>query len=366
MLEVADIFRLHGQGYLDAYGDRMPPRHRQAMQDIQACRTEKLGGEVYECQACGKKHYSYHSCFNRSCPKCHGARSEAWLIERQAEILPVPYFHVVFTLPHELHEAIRSHQAEVYSILMKAAAESLLKLAEDPRYVGGQLGILSVLHTWSRTLGYHPHVHCLVPAGGISDDQKWIPARQSYLVPVRALSVIFRAIFRDRLHDRFPDIVVPSRVWRKKWNVFCKPAIQGTQTILSYLARYVHRVAIANSRILNISKGLVTFSYLDSFTNQSKTMTLKAHEFIRRFLQHVLPKGFHKVRYYGFWSPPHRETLRRLQLILPVAVPICSEQVKSDPVFSLPPSDESLKCPYCHQPALVLCLVIPRPCRSPP
>lgn len=367
MFEVADVFRLCGQGYVDAFGDRMPPRHLKAIQDIQACRTEELGGQVYLCEACGKHHYEYHSCFNRSCPKCHGARTEAWLGERESEILGVPYFHLVFTLPHELHELTRSHQAEVYGILMQAAAQSLLKLARDPRYVGGLLGILSVLHTWSRTLDYHPHVHCLVPAGGIDDDQRWIPARQSYLVPVRALSVIFRGMFRDLLRERLPQVNVPGRAWKKSWNVYCKPAIQGAHAVLSYLGRYVHRVAIANSRITNISNAQVSFKYQDSSSSRWHNMTLDAQEFMRRFLQHVLPKGFHKVRYYGFWAPPCRDTLRRLLLILPPTSP--SEPTPQDPDPPATPDNtipEHPPCPHCHQPALVLLKVIPRPKRGPP
>lgn len=369
MLEVADVFRLYGQGYLDAFGDQMPPRHRQAMQDIQDCRTERMGGQVYLCQACKEYHYTYHSCFNRSCPKCHGDLSEAWIQQRLSELLGVPYFHLVFTLPHELHELTRSHQAQVYGLLMRAAAESLLKLAQDPRYVGGTVGIMAVLHTWSRTMDYHPHVHCLVPAGGVSQDDQWIPARQSFLVPVRALSKIFKAIFRDGIEALLPSSAVPSHVWKKNWNVFCKPAIQGSDAVISYLGRYVYRVAIANSRILDISNGRVTFMYQDSSSNRRRTMTLDAHEFIRRFLQHILPKGFHKVRYYGFLAPARRQTLYRLQILLPPADP-APQTDQPAPIESLPlcfdPTSKLKTCPRCHQPALLLIQVIPRPKRGPP
>ena len=370
MLEVAHIFRQYGQAYLDAFGDRMPPRHRVAMQDILDCRTERLGGQVFVCEACGGAHYAYHSCFNRSCPKCHSSHSEAWIQDRQAELLGVPYFHLVFTLPHELHEATRSHQAKIYGILMQAAAKSLLKLARDPRFVGGSLGILCVLHTWSRTLDYHPHVHCLVPAGGVSQDHRWLPAKKSFLVPVRALSKIFKAIFRDQLEALLPSVSIPTRIWKKRWNVFCKSAVQGSDTVLSYLARYVHRVAIANSRILDISKGHVTFTYQDSSSNRWHTMTLQANEFIRRFLQHVLPKGFHKIRYYGFWAPPARQILHRLQLILSVSYSTHQQAQDTNPTPELSPSLDSTlllpKCPYCHEPALILLQILPRPKRAPP
>jgi len=316
MLEVADIFRFYGAAYLQKYSPKMLPSHHSAFWDILNCRTPALGGQVYACDYCDHQVYSYHSCKNRSCPKCYGSDTELWLEKRQKELLPVKYFHVVFTVPQELRPYIRSRQTIMYNILMKAAGRSLIKLAADPHYVGGLIGILAVLHTWTRTLLYHPHVHCLVPAGGVSDKQVWLPARKNYLVPVKALSKIFRGMFREMVTVKLPDLMIPEVAWNKEWVVYCKPAIQGADKILNYLGRYVHRIAIANSRILSIDDGTVTFRYKNCGNSQWKTMTLDAMEFIRRFLQHILPKRIHKVCYYGLWHPSHRDTLRGLQIIL--------------------------------------------------
>jgi hypothetical protein len=371
MLELADVFRLYGPTYLQRFGDRMPYRHLQAIQDIRDCRTEALGGHVFQCENCDKLYYSYHSCFNRSCPKCSGPRTETWLMEREAEMLPVPYFHVVFTVPHETHALFQTHPAVAYGLLMQAAAQSLIKLCRDPPYVGGLVGVLCVLHTWTRMLAKHPHVHCLVPAGGVClDSNQWLPAKKSFLVPVRALSKIFKGIFRDLLRKHLPDVSVPRRAWKKKWCVWSRAIERNTDTILTYLARYVHRVAISNSRLVSIDDGQVTFRYQDSETSQWRPMSLPAEEFIRRFLQHVLPKGFHKVRYYGLWSPPYRSVLKQLQLILspPERSPHPLEPFNpllSPDFFPEDPSD-LLPCPFCGQKSLVLIEIIPRRPRAPP
>jgi len=261
MPEVADIFGRYGPEYLQRFGSDLLPSHRRALEDIQNCRTPALGGQVYTCDQCGHLEYSYHSCRNRSCPKCHAHDTEQWLAVRRKDLLAIPYFHVVFTLPEELRTLVRSHQKVLYGLLMKSAAESLIKLAGDPHYVGGLIGILAVLHTWTRTLVYHPHVHCLVPGGGVSQQNEWRPARKDYLVPVKALSKIFRGIFRDGLAQMLPQANVPSNVWRKKWVVYCKPTVQGADQVLAYLGRYVHRIAIPNSRIVSIEDGNVTFRY---------------------------------------------------------------------------------------------------------
>jgi hypothetical protein len=367
MVEVADIFARYGGEYLDKFGDSMVPGHRRAMEELVACRTEPMGGHVYICDRCGEKHYAYHSCRNRHCPKCHRDDTARWLDQRRTELLPVPYFHVTFTLPHCLHDVARSRQRVVYGILMRAAAHSLMKLTADPRYVGGTVGVLAVLHTWGRTLVYHPHVHCLVPAGGVADAH-WVAARRAYLIPVRALSTIFRAKFRDLLHSELPDVELPGRVWRRKWVVYAKPALHGTEKVLEYLGRYVHRVAITNNRILAIDDGTVTFRYKDSRDGRWKTMTLPAGEFIRRFLQHVLPKGFHKVRYYGLWSPSNRGVLRQVQLVL-------AHDEPPAPTQSAPPCDEHTlfdtgpagrRCPHCGKGTLVWLAAIPRQPRQPP
>jgi hypothetical protein len=252
---------------------------------------------------------------------------------------------------------------------MKAAAQALMKLADDPRYVGGRLGILAVLHTWTTTLTYHPHVHCLVPAGGVSEDGRWVAARKGYLVPVKALAVVFRGMFLGMLRKALPRQHVPHSVWTKPWVVYCKPAVQGSERILQYLARYVHRIALANSRLVRIEDGQVTFRYQVRKQQQWKTMTLPATEFIRRFLQHVLPRGTHKVRYYGFWNPSHRTLLRQIQLVTGSAQP---RAAMHDPATT--PTDRTpggsfetpRKCPCCGEGILVLVETIRRHTRAPP
>ncbi len=368
MLEVADVFQRYGGEYLDKYGPKMLPSHQRAISDILNCRTPAMGGHLYACDHCDHRQYSYHSCKNRSCPKCHGGQTEIWLEKRQKELLPVPYYHVVFTIPQELRLYVRSHQTIMYGIMMKAAGQSLIKLAADPHYIGGMTGVMTVLHTWSRTINYHPHVHCLVPGGGITPDHKWREARKGYLVPVRALSKMYSGMVREMVAKELPELQIPGRVWRKKWVVYCKPSVQGVDKVLNYLGRYVHRVAIANSRILLIDNGKVSFRYQNSSDQQWKTMTLDAQEFIRRFLQHVLPRGFHKVRYYGLWNPAHRTTLRSLQIIL--------GPEKSDPLSSMaePIIEISYEmvvqigktCPHCKEGILLHQGIVPRQERVPP
>jgi hypothetical protein len=371
MLEVADVFRRYGHEYVDRFGQDLLPSHRRAIEDLLACRTEALGGQRLQCDRCGQEHYVYHSCRNRSCPKCHRLDTEAWLAARRQELLPVPYFHVVFTAPHALGEVVRRHQRDLYDILIRAAAQALIKLAADPHYVGGLIGVLCVLHTWTRTLAYHPHVHCLVPAGGVSADRtEWRPARPSYLVPVHALSQLFRGLFRALLRQERPDLTIPESVWTKGWVVYCKPALQGPAQVLNYLGRYVHRIALTNSRLLAIEDGHVRFRYQDTQDQRWKTMTLPALEFMRRFLQHVLPQGCHKVRYYGLWSPAHRPLLHQLQLWLAGHVP--DPLPTSPPLESpstapwAPPLRAGQPCPSCAQGLLVVIRSLPRPPRGPP
>jgi hypothetical protein len=234
------------------------------MDDIVHCRTEALGGHLLQCDHCGQEHYVYHSCRNRSCPKCHRLDTEAWLAERRQELLPTPYFHVVLTLPQELRPLVRSNQKALYDILLRAAAQALITLAADPQYVGGLIGVLCVLHTWTRALVYHPHVHCLVPGGGVSADRtEWRPARQTSLVPVQAPAKLFRALFLDLVRRERPDLTLPEVVRTKGWAVYCKPALQGTEQVLRYLGRYAHRIALTNSRILSVEDGQVCFRYQD-------------------------------------------------------------------------------------------------------
>ena len=366
-IEVADILRRFGPLYLQRFSRSMLGSHKKAIYDIQRCRTEAMGGHVYHCQDCGKKVYVYHACRNRHCPACHSDQIQKWLNRRTEELLPCDYFHVTVTVPQTLRSMFRSHQKLMYSLLMKTASESVIQLADDPKHLGGRVGILAVLHTWTRTLLYHPHVHCLVPAGGVSDDQEWLPARKNYLVPVKALSKIFRGMFRDMVPKELPALMIPKVAWIKEWVVYCKPALQGADKVLAYLGRYVYRIAISNSRILSIEDGKVTFRYQQCGDSQWKTMTLPANEFMRRFLQHVLPKGTHKVRYYGLWSPANRSRLHQLQILLArdKPVPPHERNFPEEEILAIPLSAEKT-CPHCGKGLLVLIDRIPRQGRAPP
>jgi hypothetical protein len=362
---LARIFREHGGEYLARYGQRMLPSHRRALIDIVQCRTEALGGQLLQCTQCGKLHYVYHSCRNRSCPQCHGTQTREWLSARRQELLPVTYFHLVFTLPKELRDLVRTHQESLLNALMRAASHALLKLASDPRYVGGKIGILAVLHTWTRAMVYHPHVHCLVPGGGISPTGQWVAARKKFLVPIRPLSEIFRARLIKLARSALPDVKFPESLWKTPWVVYAKPSVQGAEKVLSYLARYVHRIAITNHRILSAANGKVTFRYQSSRDKRWKTMTLEALEFMRRFLQHVLPHGFHKVRYYGLLAPSNREVLQRIRTLL-AEHHAQAETGYVQPPQARPSSSDLLRCPYCATGTLVWVARI-SPCgRSPP
>ncbi len=369
MPELAEVFARYGPAYLDRYGSAMLPSHRRAMQDILRCRTEAMGGQVFCCNHCGRTHYVYHSCRNRSCPKCHGEQTQAWLAQRRQELLPVGYFHLVFTVPQELRACLRSRQTELYSLFMQAAAQATLRLAVDPHYVGGLVGMLAVLHTWGRTLNYHPHLHCLVTGGGFDRrTQEWRAAHPDYLIPVKALSRMVRDTFKDLLGPRLKSFNIPASVWQVPWNVNCQPVRNSIENVLNYLGRYVHRIAITNNRILGIDNGRVTFEYQNTADQQWKQMSLDAEEFIRRFLQHVLPQGFHKVRYYGLWAPAHRPLLRRLQLLL--ATPENSSPSPALPASPMPETSSDpgplWTCPYCGKGQLVFTGLLPRRGRAPP
>lgn len=364
---MGEVAARYGEAYLARHAAGVLPSHRRALRDLAACRTSALGGHVSGCDHCGYEHYLYHSCRNRSCPRCHGVATAEWIARREAELLPVRYFHVVFTIPAELREVLRAHQRVALALLMSTAAESLQALARDPHYVGGTLGMLAVLHTWTRALVYHPHVHCLVPAGAIAPDgHTWRPARADFLVPVRALSARFRARFLSRLQGALPaDVAIPATIWRKPWVVYAKPAVQGGAAVLHYLARYVHRIAITDARLLTITAGQVRFRYRDRHDAGAgiwRTMTLSADEFLRRFLQHVLPRGFHKVRYYGLWRPAAASLRARLQLALaPATMPFTS--AASVLPSTTPVSAPLSTCPRCELGTLRLLRVLPRPPR---
>lgn len=342
MLEVAEIFRTHGPEYLAKYGGRMPRAHLRAMRDIQQCRTPVLGGQGYVCTKCDERRWSYHSCKNRHCPKCGNDQAEKWLEDQKQLLLPALHFLVTFTLPEELRRVARSNQKTVYSILFRASSEALQKLAWDERFVGGRVGMVGVLHTWTRALIYHPHVHYIVTGGGLSEKGEWKRSREDFLVPVRALSVIFRAKFRDLLKKTELFDEVDARVWNKEWVAHSEPVGSG-EAAFKYLAPYVFRVAISNSRILKLEDGQVTFKYKDSGTEQVKFAAVSAEEFMRRFLQHVLPERFVKVRYYGLLSPGNRQLLKQARKALgPKASGSAARS--EDEVTN---QRETLRCPSC-------------------
>ena len=315
MIEVADVFRRFADGYLAAHGAGILPSHRRAIADILACRTEALGGHLWRCGRCGAELYSYHSCRNRSCPKCHTDQAKRWLAARQAELLPCGYFHVTVTVPEELREVLRANQKALYPLLMKAAAGAVVELARDPRYVGGAVGVLAVLHTWTQQLVYHPHVHCLVTGGGVQGGQ-WHPARPGFLVPYAALAKLVRGKLCAALAKHCPGLALPKAVWQKRWVVHCTPWGEGAEAVLRYLARYVFRTAIANNRIVGLDADGVAFRHKHRASNRWRMTQLSGHEFMRRFLQHVLPKGLHKVRYFGLWHPSQREQAAQARLLL--------------------------------------------------
>lgn len=360
MIEMAEIFHRYGSQYLARYGAKILPSHRKAMRDIERCRTAELGGHVYTCEACGEAIYQYHSCRDRHCPKCQNDKTQRWLKKLQELLLPTFYFMLTFTLPGELRRLARSHQRLFYDLLFRTSVAACQKLAQDPRFVGGQLGLIGLLHTWARNLVYHPHVHYLVPGGGLAPDGRWLPARASYLLPVPALSLIFRAKFRDALRELAPEIFcqIPAEVWKKGWVVHCKAVGNGV-AVLKYLAPYVFRVAISNKRILGLKDGKVTFRYRKSDTGKLKTCTLPVHEFIRRFLQHVLPRGFVKVRYFGFFASgcrPRLAALREYLDSLAAETPSLSEAGSKDEQAGEPgdfdgePPSRVVLCPSCGRP----------------
>jgi hypothetical protein len=297
MPEVADILRRYGPDAQERFGADLLPSHRRAMEDILHCRTAALGGQLWPCERCGQEHDVDHACRNRSCPTCHHQATEAWLEARRLERLPVPSFHVVLTLPQALRELVRRNQQALDNILLRAAAQALLKLAADPHDVGGLIGVLGVLPTWTRALVSPPHVHCLVPAGGLSADRpEGRPARQTDLVPVHALSQLVRGRLLELVRQERPELPLPEAVWTTGGVVYCKPTVQGPEKGRNYLGRYVHRIALTKSRMVSIADGDVGFRYQDAQHHRWHTMTLPAQEFIRRFLPHVFPQGVHKVR----------------------------------------------------------------------
>jgi hypothetical protein len=322
--EVADTFRRYGGGYRQSYDAHLGRVERRVMSAVEMCRTARLGGRVQQCQDCGAIRIAYNSCRNRHCPKCPGQASRDWLAARQADLLPVGSFHVVFTLPQQIAAIAFQNKNVFYTILFRAVAETLRKLAADPRHLGAEIGFIAVLHSWGQNLHYHPHIHCIVPGGGLSFDQsRWVACRQSFFLPVRVLSRLFRRLFLDGLKQAYDlgqlqffgdiaglaDPLAFNRTIRAArridWVVYAKPPFAGPKQVLAYLGRYTHRIAISNSRLVSIDGDRVTFRWKDYRTGgRQKVKTLDAHEFIRRFLLHTVPDGFHRIRHSGLLSRP--------------------------------------------------------------
>jgi len=365
MIEVADIFRCHGSDYARTHP--LLPSQKKLLQDLVRCRTPACGGQLYRCDRCGHELYSYHSCGNRHCPKCHGQQVERWLEAQRGRLLPCGYYLLTFTVPRQLHSLSWSHQKVFYGLLLSSAAAALQKLAWDPRYVGGQLAILAVLHTWTRALLYHPHVHLLVSAGGLAPDQvSWRATRNpAFLVPCFALGKIWRGKIRAGLKRRQLLDQVDPLAWEQEWVVHCRHAGTGEKA-LEYLSRYVFRTAISNSRLESFANGGVTFRYRDNQSQQMQRVPLGAPEFIRRFLQHVLPRGFVKVRSYGLWSTACRNKLARARrLLFTRPAGLAESNPQSQPgAPSHPPS--FLPCPHCKRGHLIWIRDLPRqPTRAP-
>jgi hypothetical protein len=374
VLEVADIFRDHGPAWRRANAGHVSLGQMKVMSAIESCRTAALGGHVVRCEDCSHIDIAYNSCRNRHCPKCQGAQARAWLEERKAELLPVPYFHVVFTLPARIAAIAYQNKTVIYDLLFKASSETLRTIAADPKRLGVRIGFMSVLHTWGSTMTHHPHVHMIVPGGGISlDGTRWIGCRPDYLLPVKVLSRLFRRLMLEMLvaaHDAghlqffgdhtrltnkaaFKAYLAPLH--RTKWFVYSKRPFAGPEQVLAYLARYTHRVAISNSRLIAADATDVTFRYKDyriEGPGRYKTMTLKPGEFIRRFLIHVLPNGFHRIRHYGLLASGSKaKTIARARELIAVATPVQTAQKQQAADSAAAPEAATDKpvhpCPCC-------------------
>jgi Putative transposase/Transposase zinc-binding domain len=377
-LQVADIFRDHGPAWRSANAGHVSLGQLKVMSAIEDCRTAALGGHVARCEneKCGHTQIAYNSCRNRHCPKCQGTAAREWLAEREKELLPVPYFHVVFSMPAQIADIAYQNKAAIYGILFKASAETMLTIAADPKHLGARIGVLSVLHTWGSALTHHPHVHMIVPGGGISlDGKRWIACRPNFFLPVRVLSRLFRRLVLDKLTEAhragqlqffgqhasltnaqaFAAYLTPLR--KKEWVVYSKRPFAGPEEVLRYLARYTHRVAISNSRLISQDDKGVTFKWkdyrLEGSERYNKVMTLPTHEFIRRFLMHVLPAGFHRIRYYGFLTCQTRaKNIARIRELLEVplipvdAIKAASAKASTSALPEEPKAPEH-PCPCC-------------------
>lgn len=349
MTTLGEIFRQYGPAYRAQHGERLLPSHRAALAAIAACRTAALGGHVYCCPTCDVTRYSYHSCKNRHCPTCQHDAGESWLRQQQALLLPVPHFLLTFTVPPALRDLARSHQRQLYTLLFRASAAALQHLARDPRFLGGQIGMLGVLQTWTRDLRFHPHVHYLVPAVGVASDGSICrPRNPAYLVPVKALGILFRAKLQAALRQTALFAQVSPETWRQAWVVDCR-AVGSGATALTYLAPYIFRVALSNRRIVRVQDDRVTFAYRDGKSKQMRTCTLGALAFIGRFLQHVLPKGFVKVRCYGLFSRRQRRLLAQVRQQLGAATSCRLTDTVSVPRVPVVTGTAASCCPVCGQ-----------------
>jgi putative transposase/transposase-like zinc-binding protein len=376
-LEVADVFRRHGDVYRRRHDAHLGRVERRVMSAIALCRTAALGGHTEACADCGLVRCAYNSCRNRHCPKCQGQARAEWLADRQAELLPVPYFHVVFTLPAPVAEIAFQNKETVYAILFRTAAETLRTIAADRKHLGAEIGLVAVLHTWGQNLHHHPHVHCVVPGGGPSlDGTRWVACRPGFFLPVRVLSRVFRRLFLDELRAAFEAghlgffgelarLAEPAAFARRlrdlrrvDWVVYAKPPFGGPAQVLAYLGRYTHRVAITNSRLVGVTDTDVAFRWKDyRHHGKPKTMTLGADEFIRRFLLHTLPDGFHRIRHYGFLANGHRaEKLALYRKLLDVP-PVEPTVTTTDGPTTTRPRD---RCPCCGG-AMITFGILPPP-----
>jgi hypothetical protein len=373
--ELADILRQHGENYRQAHS--LPLDQLRLMRAIEVCRTAALGGHIEECDQCAHTRIAYNSCRNRHCPKCQNAERAAWLASRKAELLPVEYFHVVFTLPEQIAPLALQNKAALYGMLFAAAAQTLLTIGRDPKHLGAQLGFFAILHTWGQNLLHHPHLHCVVPGGGLSlDGQRWVSCLPGFFLPVRVLSRLFRRLFLDALQQAFEKgqlrlcgeleaLATPHRfralldpLRQREWVVYAEPPFGGPQQALEYLGRYTHRVALSNERLLDLQGEQVTFQWKDyrrTGRERSRRMTLPAFEFIRRFLLHTLPAGFQRIRHFGFLANRHRKIkLQRCrQLLLPEVVELLPspEQVRQAHTELLKPPPR--RCPQCGKGTLI-------------
>jgi hypothetical protein len=373
---VAEVIRSCLDEFLKKYGSKLTPEQRRTLKDLASCRTAALGGHVLGCPECGHQQIAYNSCGNRHCPTCQATAAARWLEKQAAQLLPTPYFHVVFTLPDALDPIALANPRVVYDLLLRSAAETLLEVAADPDHLGAQTGVLTVLHTWGQNLQFHPHVHCVVPGGGLSlDGTHWVASPRNFFLPVRVLSRVFRGKFLAGLRaalakgelrfaaDRFERLV--SAAVRTDWVVYAKPPFGGPEQVLKYLARYTHRVAISNARVLDFEDGMVRFRYKDyAHGNRKRVMTLTALEFVRRLLLHVLPTGFVRIRHYGILSNRHRrqklELCRRLLESSQAAEPEPeSPEEKKETRESPSPVTPTRVCPVCGAGRMIVIRELP-------